>query len=216
MKLAPALLAATTALFAFGAHAEDLSKWSVRAGPTHIKFNTKAPVAINGVVVPDSNATFDNAATVGVELAYGLNESVSLRFLLGWPPISKAGARLAGLSLDAGKVTFGPIVGSVTWSPGSWGRLKPYVGAGVAYAAVLKEEDSDSISNLNVDSAWGSVIQIGADYALDKRWGLFADARYVFLKTRASGTAPAFGGASVTAEGELNPLAVHLGVSYRF
>lgn len=216
MKFASALLASSTLLCASGVHAQSVSPWSIRTGPVHVKFNTKAPVAINGVVVPDSNASFESVNTLGVEFAYAATDSVALRLKVGYPPTSKTSAHLPGMNLDAGKVTFGPVVGSVTWSPGSWGAFKPYIGAGIVRAMVLKEEDSSVISNLNVESAWGSSVEVGADLALDRRWGLFAHARYIFLKTTASGTAPSFGGASITAQGKLDPLAVHAGISYRF
>jgi outer membrane protein len=181
-----------------------------------MKFNTKAPLAINGAVVPDSNATLDSVTTLGLELAYAWSDRVSLRLLVGYPPTSKLVGHMPGTTLEAGKVTFGPLVGSATWSPGTWGGFKPYVGAGIVYAVVLNEQDSAAISDLKVKPAWGSALEVGADYALDQHWGLFTDVRYIYLKSSASGTAPGFGGASVTAQGRLDPLAVHVGVSYRF
>jgi outer membrane protein len=42
------------------------------------------------------------------------------------------------------------------------------------------------------------------------------DARKIFVKTTATGAIPALGGPLATASVTLNPLVVHMGVSYRF
>ena len=93
--------------------------------------------------------------------------------------------------------------------------MRPYVGAGLNYTIVFNSKDG-FISNLDARSAFGTVLQIGAEVPLDKDWSLTLDARKIFLKTEADGTLPAMGGATAHANVRLDPLVVFIGVGTRF
>ena len=93
--------------------------------------------------------------------------------------------------------------------------LRPYVGAGLNYTIVFKSEDG-FISNLDARSAFGSVLQLGVDMPLDSTWTLSADARKIFLKTKADGVLPAMGGAAAHADVRLDPLVVFVSIGRKF
>jgi len=72
------------------------------------------------------------------------------------------------------------------------------------------------ITNLDVKSAFGSVIELGADFPLNGGWFVGIDARKIVVKTKANGVLPAFGGAAAHADGRLNPLVLFAAVGRRF
>ena len=83
-------------------------------------------------------------------------------------------------------------------------------------ASLLTGSRDAFITDLDTRSAWGSVLQLGVELPIDPTWSVSLDARKIFLKTKATGTLPAFGGASTRADVRLNPLVVLLSVGRRF
>jgi outer membrane protein len=89
------------------------------------------------------------------------------------------------------------------------------VGGGVAYNIVFKSTDG-FISNLDIKNSFGSVLQVGFEVPLEGGWSIGLDARKIFLKAKATGTVPAFGGAPVNADIKLNPLVLFASVGKQF
>lgn len=190
--------------------------WTVRLGAAQVGFSTKADVKVNGTLVPGADAQASSSTTLALEVGYDLSPQLRARLLVGVPPtttLTGTGA-LAGAG-TLGKIQYGPAVLSLTYALGQWGPLLPYVGAGVNYTIVFKSEDG-FVSNLDVKSAAGSVLQAGVELPLDRGWSLGLDARQIFLKTKASGTLPAMGGATANADVKLNPLVIFASVGRRF
>lgn len=210
-----------TALFACGvlactAASAQSSPWSVRLGAAHVGFNTQADVFLGGAAVPGANAEAKNNTAAVLEIGYSLSPEWTGRLLLGIPPtttLTGTGA-LAGAG-TLGRVTYGPAVLSLTYGLGQWGPIKPYVGAGINYTIVLKSEDG-FISNLDVKNAFAPVLQVGFEVPLEGGWSIGLDARKIYLKTKATGTVPAFGGAPAKADIRLNPLLISVLVGKRF
>jgi outer membrane protein len=203
------------ALLCTPASAED-TPWTVRLGAAHVGFSTKADVSVNGTPVPGADAQASGNATLALEVGYDLSPELRARLLIGVPPtttLTGTGA-LTGTG-TLGKVQYGPAVLSLTYALGPWGQVHPYLGAGINYTIVFKSEDG-FISNLDVKSAFGSVLQAGFEVPLDGGWSLGLDARKIFLKTKATGTLPAMGGAAASADVRLNPLVVFASVGKRF
>ncbi len=97
----------------------------------------------------------------------------------------------------------------------NFGRWHPYVGVGITYFVVLKEYDR-FINYLQIDNAFGCVVQVGVQYDIDSRLGLFFDVKNLYVKTSPRGSPPALGGAPISADVRLNPAVFHVGISYRF
>ena len=192
------------------------SPWTVRLGPAHVGFSTEADVRVNGELVPGGGAEASGNTTLGFELSYALTDRWTARLLAGIPPtttLSGTGALASAGTL--GKVNYGPAAATLTYHLLNEGMLRPYVGAGLNYTIVFKSEDG-FISNLDARSAFGSVLQLGVDMPLDSTWTLSADARKIFLKTKADGVLPAMGGAAAHADVRLDPLVVFVSIGRKF
>jgi outer membrane protein len=92
------------------------------------------------------------------------------------------------------------------------GRLQPYIGAGPAFMYVFDDKDG-IMGDLKIGHTVGFAVQIGADYMITDRWGIFVDVKKAILRTDATGS---LGVAPVSADIKLDPLVVHTGVTFRF
>lgn len=205
---------AAASLLGVCAHAQE-KNMILRVGPAFVGFDTDTALSVGGGPVPGANARAKNNVALGLELVYLLNDAWGVSMTVGTPPTTTLvgnGGPVDGLVL--GKVTYGPAVLAVNYRFGS-GMVRPYLGAGVNYTAVLSDKDG-AVANLKVKSAWGTVLQAGVEIPLTQDMGFFFDVKKIFLKTTATGTVPAFGGAPASARIRLDPTLVHVGVSWRF
>lgn len=215
-KTFTALAACALCLTVGHANAADTSPWTVRLGPAHVGFSTKANVSVGGNPVPGGDASASGSTTLGIELAYDLSDQLTARFLAGIPPeTTLTGQGTLTSAGRLGKVTYAPAVLSLTYKLRTDGPVRPYVGAGINYTIVTRTRDA-FINDLDTRSAWGSVLQAGVEIPIDADWSVSLDARKIFLKTKATGMLPAFGGAPTRADVRLNPLVVFLSVGRRF
>jgi outer membrane protein len=90
------------------------------------------------------------------------------------------------------------------------GDLKPYIGAGINYT-IFYGVDAGDLDDLDYDNAVGFSFQAGMDYNLNEKWFLNLDLKKILLKTDVS-----VNGSSDTAEVEINPLVVGLGIGMKF
>lgn len=191
------------------------SKYWAHVGPVSVRFSSSADLTVGGAAVPGASAELSNNTALGFELGYDITPSVSLAFTVGTPPTTTLrgkGGPVDGIEL--GKVQYGPAVLTAQYRF-DLGGFKPYLGVGVNRTLVLKSRDG-AVANLDVKSAWGSVLQAGFDVPVSKEWSVFLDVKKIFLKTKGDGTLPAFGGAPATADITANPLLVMAGVGWRF
>lgn len=210
------VLLLTTALVSPTAATAQTSPWTVRLGAAHVEFSPKADVQVNGAPVVGGDATASSNTTLGLELAYDITPQWTGRFLIGVPPTTTlTGAGTLASAGALGKVNYGPAALTATFNLLDAGPVRPYIGAGINYTIVFSSKDA-FITNLDVKSAFGSVIEAGADFPLDGGWSIGIDARKIFVKTKADGVLPAFGGAATHADVRLNPLVLFASVGRRF
>ena len=100
------------------------------------------------------------------------------------------------------------------------GGLKPYVGAGVQYIAFFDESVGNSPlggTGVDIDSAFGFVLQAGIDVEIGNGWYLNADVKKTWLDTEAQWqNVLAAPGLNVNADVDVDPLIVSAGIGYRF
>lgn len=219
-KLATSL-ALLTAVMLQAAHAETLSPWSVRMGMANATFHTATTLDVAGTNVPGAALSIANKSLPLGDVNYAIDEQWTTRFALTAPPTVDifAAGTLRGLLPPTGGVLgsakIAPMVLSVTCSPFDFNGFKPYLGAGINYTMVMKATDG-IVTSATAKSAWGSALEIGFDWSLDRHWSVFADARKVYVKTNGSGMVSSLGGMPAQAEVALNPAIVSAGVGYRF
>jgi len=99
--------------------------------------------------------------------------------------------------------------------------LRPYVGAGVTYAKFYKAQSTAALSvltggtpanptTIEVKSKFAATVQLGASYAIDKRWFVDAFVARTFLKTRATLST------GQTLDMKLDPNSYSVSVGYTF
>lgn len=207
-----AFFAAMTPYFLCSAQAQD-TPWWVRVGPAAVNFSSSAVVKVGGGVVPGASANADTNYTLAVEIGRNLTPNWAVGLTLGLPPTAKLyGTGSAAPLGELGRAEYGPAVLSLQYQFNDLGAWHPYLGLGVNRTTILDAPDG-ALKSLNVDSAWGSVVQAGAEYDINQKIFAFIDLKKIFLKTNATGT---LGGAPVQARVTLNPLITTIGLGWRF
>lgn len=214
------MLAALAAWTTSGA-AEADPRWSARLGYARISFDTDATMAVAGAPLPGAAIEIDDRTVPFGDVGFAFSDRWMARLAVSAPidlPVTAAGSlrTLAPpLTGTLGGIEVAPIVVSALYAPRSFGRLRPYVGAGAAYAWI-READGADLQSLRASSEWGVVVHAGCDAALNHRWSAFVDVRKLYVGTSVSGVITALGGIPVTASVDLDPLILSMGVGYRF
>lgn len=107
-----------------------------------------------------------------------------------------------------------PLSLVVQWHPVDGGSFRPYIGAGVAYVILRDiEKSAGGVTGVSFDDPTGLAVNAGLRVPFSTRWSLSGDVRYVPVETRGRAR---FGGTTSSAEIEVQPLIVGVGIAYRF
>ena len=175
-----------------------------------------AKINVGGALVPGATIGVDPHYSVIVEAGMFLTPNWSVSFTGGFPPtIDIAGKGTAAALGKLGEATYGPATLTAQYRFTNFGAFQPYIGAGPTFMLVFGTKDG-SIQDLKLNNAVGFAVQIGADFMINDQWGIFFDVKKAYLRTKAKGTVPAFGGAPMRANVTLDPLVIHTGVTFRF
>lgn len=154
----------------------------------------------------DTKVTAQNLWIPEIDLTYFFTKNIATELVLTYPQdinINVGGTK-------AGTVSALPPSLMLQYHFTEMGAFKPYVGVGINYTIFYKRNNIlDGAASVS-DSSVGVVGQLGFDYMLDKNWGLNVDLKYIQMATKV------YVGGDKVGTVNLNPLAVGLGVSYRF
>jgi outer membrane protein len=184
-----------------------------RLGIARIKLADEGKIFLNGTRDPAAGYTTPEKWVANIELGYFVFDTVAVQFAGTTPattPNKPAGSLEAVPNLGNDEFSIFTLTG--TYHPLRGGPVSPYVGAGVALQHVWSLED-EFASNLQVDDAWGPVVQVGAEVAVSDRFGIYVDAKKAFYEADASAD---IGPNRITAVAELDPLILQAGVLVRF
>lgn len=209
-------LSALALLMASGSATAQESGWYLELGAAHVEFSEAARVAVAGNPIPESDAILSNNQTVAAGLGYRFDNNFSIIGVIGVPPTTKLKGAGSLAGMDVGEVTYGPAFVTVNYHFPTTGAFKPYIGAGINYTIIFDTEDGDDISNFDADNTSGAVLRAGFEYRINDNHGFFVSANKILISTKATGTVPAFGGAPVSADIDLDPLIIHAGWALRF
>jgi outer membrane protein len=190
------------------------SRWYGRVGGVAAFYHPGARVSLGGREVPNSSVDVSTDTGVTFDIGYDLSDHLSVQLMFGVPPRPSITGERAIASLgELGQVRYGPVILTGLYRLPRLGPVRPYVGAGAAYALIFKAHDG-SVSDLRVHNDWGFVLQAGAEIPVGRRLALFADVKRIWLSVDADGTIA--GGIPVDARVRLDPVLVSAGLRLRF
>ncbi|SIR32246.1 outer membrane protein [Rhizobium sp. RU20A] len=205
------LMTSSSALPAI-ARADD-SNFFLRLGPATIMPSEGADITAGGAPVSGGSIRLKNHTTGTIEFGYNFTPKLAISFTGGYPPtidIYGEGV-LAGLG-RLGGMTYGPSTLTAQYRFTDFGKFQPYVGAGPLFMFVFDNKDG-AMSNVKVKPAIGAAIQVGFDYMVTEKWGVYLDFKKSYLRTKATGS---LGGAPVSADVKLDPAVIGAGLTFRF
>jgi outer membrane protein len=210
-----ALVAAATVTLAVPAAAEE-NRWIGR---------------VRGLgVVPDYNSDEIGATGTRIKVGSTFGGELSVTYLLNphWGLELSAAAMPLRLTtvggefpgLDAGKVDLVCGLLSLEYHFETTGRIKPYLGVGMALArpvgyALSADMQASSITDLTFTSSLRMHTQLGADLQIGDGWRLNLDLRYVPVTTRVDFRL-AGGGSLDTIALDVNPIIAAIGIGRSF
>src|SRR6185503_6450397 len=113
-------------------------------------YHPSATIAMSGQAIPGATATVSNNVTMMFDFGYEITKAFSIQLMGGIPPKpTVTGERTVAALGDLGAVRYGPVLLTGTHRMPRMRGWRPYVGAGVAYAIILKNHDR-AVSDLDV------------------------------------------------------------------
>ena len=209
LKSLVAAMAAVASLAPIAAQAQSSNEnpWMVRVRAVDLLWQ-------NGQTggVTTNNIKAQNQWIPEVDVSYFFTKNIAAELVLTWP--QQVNITAGAGNANVGKITALPPSLLAQYHFTDLGAFKPYVGAGVNYTIFGNRQNFYGAgASLQVEpSSFGVVGQIGADYMLDKNWGLNLDVKYATIATNVQQVA---GGANI-GKLTLNPWMPAVGVTYKF
>lgn len=189
------------------AHAEFAGKsagdFMVRARAIAVAPDEDASTTIGG------NVSIDNDVVPEVDFTYFITDSIALELIAATTKHDVT----HNAGIDLGEVSLLPPTLTLQYHFMPKERLSPYVGAGLNYTIFYNEDVAagSPVTSIDYDNAFGYALQVGVDYALNDNWYANLDVKKLFLNTDVS-----MNGGAITADVDIDPWIVGVGVGYRF
>lgn len=184
--------------------------WMVRARVVNLQMQNKSD-AIPSLNVPSDVIEVSDKTIPEFDITYFFTPNIAAELVLTIP--QKHTVSLAGVG-DLGTFKHLPptLLAQYHFMPTS--DFRPYVGAGVNYTRIWGVNVGvPGVGELSLDNdSIGGALQIGFDYKLDKNLFLNVDVKKIFIHSDVMLKA---NGAKVSAV-KLDPLAIGIGIGYRF
>ena len=170
-------------------------------------------------------ATLSNIVTLGGEAGYFVTRNISVNVSGGIPFFVKVNTKgfnplnptlVDGTLLGQGELGLIPV--TLVYHFNQFGAIQPYLGAGFAPSFSFANKNA-FLTDIKIGGSVGLVLQAGADYMIDRNWGVGFDVKkfFTYAETQASGVALLPG---VPTESVLHtrfqPWLLSLGLTYRF
>ena len=199
-RLVAAALAASCAMTATQALADE-SGWLIRGRVLNMNVKNGQADGLDrnvGARVEANNKTFPE-----VDFTYFFDKNLAIETVLTYPQkhdISAGGTKI-------GTLKHLPPTALAQYHF-DLGGIKPYVGAGVNYTRFMSVDLPPGMAVKK--SSTGLAAQVGADFALDKKWSLNVDLKYVQIDTDIKVNNAKVGTLKI------DPTLFSVGVGYRF
>jgi outer membrane protein len=220
-SIASALVATVALCGAGAAQAQAAGDVLIKLGWNKIMPKVKSD-DLTAPSLPDSKINIKSASALFFTATYMITQDISVEALGGLPykhDIVGAGA-VAGVGQIGSIHQISPTVLLQYRFLAADGPFLPYVGAGPTFAKFYGSKGSAALTavtnpggpptTIGGDTEWGSTIEAGANYKIDKHW--FVDA--AILKSFISTKATLSTGQSTSAK--LDPISVNASIGYTF
>ncbi|MEL6108519.1 MAG: OmpW family outer membrane protein [Planctomycetota bacterium] len=175
----------------------DASRLFLRMGAGGAFFQEAATVHLGGAPVGGASLVLEDNAAFLFDIGYQINDRWTFTISSGVPPQTDLFGTGPHAGVPYGRTKYAPAIFSLQYhvpldrfvQPGGRGLLcnsNVYFGGGFHHTWFYGSKDN-AVTNLDVDDAWGSAVQIGFEKMLAKRLGLYLDFKQVFLETEAHG-----------------------------
>lgn len=216
---------------------DDFQPFFVKVGFTYVLNTTssnlsgQSPTALaRGITTAFPSgvgATIGDVPTLGFESGIYVTRHISVNIGGGIPMYvndKTVGFNPANPVLANGTVltrlmpAFVPM--TVNWHFDNFGPIRPYIGAGIAPGFSFSNQNA-FLTGVHVGNSIGAVIAAGADYMIDRHWGVSLDVKktFAYVESYADGmNIPGVGvvPAKVYQNTHFEPWAFSLGILYRF
>lgn len=206
-----ASLLASQALFASSAAAydklfdpADKERWIIRLRAIDVAPDESASTSIGGDVTADSQWVPE------LDFTYFWTEHLATELILATSPHDMGAVNTALGDIDLGDVWVLPPTLTLQYHFNPAGTFRPYVGAGVNYT-MFYNEDPGAVTDIDYEDGFGAALQAGFDYGLNENWAINIDVKKIFLPVDVS-----INGGAVTADVDLDPWVLGVGIAYRF
>ncbi len=225
------------AMIATPAMAHEAGKWIFRGGvgmvspkSGNLKFPGDVPVG-GGITLESGSIEVDDGTSLTLSGTYMFTENWALDILASAPfshDIDVKATINDGVTSVSGVVPLGetdhlPPTFSVQYHFSPTAKFQPYVGLGLNWTIFFSEDltsDAEAVGfeDISLDDSFGLAAQIGADVALNEKWLLNFDVRYIDIETDAKvtlddGTGPVTGKIGTVA---IDPWVYQINLGYRF
>ena len=210
LLLSAAAAAMAVAGLAGSAHAEQ-GDWLFRLRALHVMPDEGATITPIGGDVDISTSVVPE-----FDISYFLTNNIAAELILGVTPHDVEAVGTALGNVDLGDVTLLPPTLTLQYHFNPEGAVRPYAGVGVNYTLFFNEDlpSGSPLVGIEYDPSLGLALQAGVDYALNEKWFVNFDIKKVWINTDVTIDAGALG--TVTADADINPVILGIGVGYRY
>ncbi|MBU3545654.1 OmpW family protein [Polynucleobacter sp. MWH-Jannik1A5] len=218
IKSLVAAMAAVASLAPIAAQAQaEENPWMLRVRAVYVDWqNGQANGSSTVAGVQTNNINASNQWLPEFDVSYFFTKNIATELVLSYPQPVNINSNLT--SGPTGTVNALPPSLLLQYHFTDLGAFKPYIGAGINYT-IFGNRNNFSLGGVNnaltvSQNSVGFVGQIGADYMIDKNWGVNVDLKYATMSTTVTGqnVAPGQDLGKLT----LNPLMPAIGVTYKF
>jgi outer membrane protein len=188
-------------------------RWFLRAGASRLSLSNKLNMTVGGAPYPGATLKTDSHYSPSIEVGWNIDDSFAAVATLGLPPTIDAsgGGTVAALG-KLSQVTYGPTSLTLQYHILNTGFFRPYVGAGASYLMMFKSTDASVVTNIHMTRDLAPVVEAGADFMVNGRYGFYVEAKKSWLGTTATGSLL---GNPLVAHAPIHPLVISLGTVFR-
>lgn len=192
-----------------------LSSFSISANDFMVRVRSISvtPAESGSPTLVGGDVKISNDSVPEIDFTYFLNDSFAFELILATTTHQASVHKSSLDNVNLGNVSLLPPTLLAQYHH-TFGKFKPYVGAGINYT-IFYDADFGMAENVSYDNSFGYALQLGLDYQIADRVYLNLDIKKLYLSTDVKVTTytPA---ATVTADVDINPLIIGIGLGYRF